>query len=37
MSRDAKEGVVVVSGDDNKKSVIEVNCETDLLLKIMTL
>jgi len=25
MSRDAKEGVVVVSGDDTKTSVIEVN------------
>ncbi len=33
MSRDAKEGVVVVSGDDNKKSVIEVNCETDFVAK----
>ncbi|WP_428080193.1 translation elongation factor Ts [Candidatus Pelagibacter sp.] len=33
MSRDAKEGVVVVSGDDNKTSVIEVNCETDFVAK----
>ena len=33
MSRDAKEGVVVVSGDANKKSVIEVNCETDFVAK----
>ena len=33
MSRDAKEGVVVVSGDDNKKSVIEINCETDFVAK----
>ena len=33
MSRDAKEGVVVVSGDDTKKSVIEVNCETDFVAK----
>tara|TARA_B100000575_G_C23059984_1_gene610226 strand:- start:6 stop:857 length:852 start_codon:yes stop_codon:yes gene_type:complete len=33
MSRDAKEGVVVVSGDDNKISVIEVNCETDFVAK----
>ena len=33
MSRDAKEGVVVVSGDDIKKSVIEVNCETDFVAK----
>ena len=29
MSRDAKEGVVAVSGDQNKTSIIEVNCETD--------
>ncbi|MBK20757.1 MAG: elongation factor Ts, partial [Flavobacteriales bacterium] len=33
MSRDAREGVVVVSGDDSKKSVIEVNCETDFVAK----
>ena len=33
MSREAKEGVVVVSGDDKKKSVIEVNCETDFVAK----
>ncbi len=33
MSRDAKEGVVVVSADDNKTSVIEVNCETDFVAK----
>ena len=33
MSRDAKEGVVVVSGDDVKTSVIEVNCETDFVAK----
>ena len=33
MSRDAKEGVVVVSGDVNKTSVIEVNCETDFVAK----
>ena len=33
MSRDAKEGVVVVSGDDIKISVIEVNCETDFVAK----
>ena len=33
MSRDAKEGVVVVSGDDSKTSVIEVNCETDFVAK----
>jgi len=33
MSRDAKEGVVVVSGNNNKTSVIEVNCETDFVAK----
>ncbi len=33
MSRDAKEGVVAVSGDDSKTSVIEVNCETDFVAK----
>tara|TARA_B100000674_G_scaffold80201_1_gene55706 strand:+ start:186 stop:1037 length:852 start_codon:yes stop_codon:yes gene_type:complete len=33
MSRDAKEGVVVVSGDQEKTSVIEVNCETDFVAK----
>ena len=33
MSRDAKEGVVVVSGDQSKTSVIEVNCETDFVAK----
>ena len=33
MSRDAKEGVVVVSGNENKTSIIEVNCETDFVAK----
>ena len=33
MSRDAKEGVAAVSGDENKTSVIEVNCETDFVAK----
>jgi len=33
MSRDAKEGVVATSGDENKTSVIEVNCETDFVAK----
>ena len=33
MSRDAKEGVIAVSGDENKVSVIEVNCETDFVAK----
>jgi len=33
MSREAKEGVVALSGDQNKTSVIEVNCETDFVAK----
>jgi len=33
MSRTAKEGVVAVSGDEEKISVIEVNCETDFVAK----
>tara|TARA_Y100000590_G_scaffold322398_1_gene365065 strand:- start:27 stop:878 length:852 start_codon:yes stop_codon:yes gene_type:complete len=33
MSRDAKEGVIVVSGDSIKTSLIEVNCETDFVAK----
>ena len=33
MSRDAKEGVVVVSDSDKKISMIEVNCETDFVAK----
>ena len=33
MSREAKEGVVAVSGDDKKTSIIEVNCETDFVAK----
>ena len=33
MSRDAKEGVVVISGDSNKTSLIEINCETDFVAK----
>ena len=33
MSRDAKEGVVLISGDNTKTSVIEVNCETDFVAK----
>ena len=33
MSRDAKEGVIVISGDKNKTSLIEVNCETDFVAK----
>jgi len=33
MSREAKEGVVVLSGNAKKTSVIEVNCETDFVAK----
>jgi len=33
MSRDAKEGVIAVNGDENKMSFIEVNCETDFVAK----
>jgi elongation factor Ts len=33
MSRDAREGVIAVSGDDKKTSLIEVNCETDFVAK----
>jgi len=33
MSRSAKEGVVAVSGNEKKISVIEVNCETDFVAK----
>ena len=33
MQRDAKEGVVVISGDINKTSIIEINCETDFVAK----
>ena len=33
MSRDAKEGLVAISGDDRKTSILEVNCETDFVAK----
>ena len=33
MSRDAKEGVIATFGDENKISVIELNCETDFVAK----
>ena len=33
MSRNAKEGVFAVSGDEKKISLIEVNCETDFVAK----
>jgi len=33
MSREAKEGVIVFSGDENKSSLLEVNCETDFVAK----
>ena len=33
MSRSATEGVVVMSGDEKKMSLIEINCETDFVAK----
>ena len=33
MSRVAKEGVIALSGDETKSSIIEVNCETDFVAK----
>ena len=33
MSRDAKEGVIVISGNAIRTSLIEVNCETDFVAK----
>ena len=33
MSREAKEGVIAISGDEKKTSIIEVNCETDFVAK----
>jgi len=33
MSRDANEGVIAISGDHSKTSVLEVNCETDFVAK----
>ena len=33
MSREAKEGVIAVSGDIQKTSIIEINCETDFVAK----
>jgi elongation factor Ts len=33
MSRDAKDGVVATTGDENKTSIIELNCETDFVAK----
>ena len=33
MSREAKEGVIAISGDSAKTSVLEVNCETDFVAK----
>ena len=33
MNRNATEGVVVISGDEKKMSLIEVNCETDFVAK----
>ena len=33
MSREAKEGVVAISGNEKQNSIIEVNCETDFVAK----
>ena len=33
MSREAKEGVIAISGDEKSTSFIEVNCETDFVAK----
>jgi len=33
MLRDAKEGVILLSKDENKSSLLEVNCETDFVAK----
>ena len=33
MSREANEGVIALTGDENKISLIEVNCETDFVAK----
>ena len=33
MSRDAREGVVAISGNEKKTAIIEVNCETDFVAK----
>ena len=33
MSRDASEGLVAIYEEDNKKSIIEINCETDFVAK----
>ena len=33
MSRDAKEGVIAISGNEKKTSIVEINCETDFVAK----
>tara|TARA_B100002052_G_C15864861_1_gene591826 strand:- start:551 stop:1402 length:852 start_codon:yes stop_codon:yes gene_type:complete len=33
MSREAKEGVILLSGNENRSSLLEVNCETDFVAK----
>jgi len=33
MSREAKEGVILLSGNDDKTSLLEINCETDFVAK----
>ena len=33
MSRNANEGLIAISGDSNRYSIIELNCETDFVAK----
>ena len=33
MSRESREGVIALSGNENKTSILEVNCETDFVAK----
>jgi len=33
MSRDAKEGVIIINDNNNYKSILEINCETDFVAK----
>jgi len=33
MSRDAKEGVIIINDSNNYKSILEINCETDFVAK----
>ena len=33
MGRDANEGLISITGDEKKSSIIEINCETDFVAK----